>query len=420
MTHRRAAVATLGRSAMLTRGIALSGDGLRAMGCSASGPNRLSTCPAPPLLQPFRREARVVMQVGCARAELAMVVCAALLLCGCGDTAQAGPHSTPGPAAKTARDNSAPKQKPAPRPGPEGAHEARRFLIGDGVARDRAKAYELFTRDCEQRDRASCVALVQASRVSSEARSKALKMLVQLCTAGDEKSCRAPIPGLLINGDKAWLNDACARGYAVACTKADDPVKGCSKGDPDGCFAAAQQQPKQAQKWKDAGVEILRRTCREGVGHDCATLADVYRAKPGNDDGSTKELDARANDLLLGDCRAADLSACNRLSAPRSTTKPTTAQLEAHLMECYLMPASCRSLVERYRQFKLRDLAAMRIAYEVSCFEGPARRQADDCVAGAKLWLEDDAAARKDRKRAEAMMGRACDLGSSEGCTFRR
>lgn len=352
--------------------------------------------------------------------HVAVISAAALVLCSCGDTAQARSPSTPRPAPKRTGADSIPKHTSARRPDPEKINEARRLLTGDGVTRDRAKAFELYIRNCDQGDRASCVAIVQFTGVSAEARYKAMEMLVKLCSAGDQKSCRTPLPWYF-NENKEWLSRACATGFAVACTRADEFAKGCERNDPDGCFEAAQRDPKHASKWNNDGVEILRRTCRQGIGHDCAALADLYRGKFGglDDDGMTKELDARASELLLDDCRAADLSACNRLSAPRSTDKPTAAQLEAHMMECYLLPASCRSLVERYRQFKLRDLAAMRIAYEVSCFEGPSRRQADDCVAGAKLFLQDDAVARKDGHRAEVMMRRACELGNPEGCAFR-
>lgn len=344
---------------------------------------------------------------------LFLAIVAAVAGCGCGNTAQAQSPSTP-------RKPTDPTAKYATRQTSDGIRDARRFLKGDGVARDRAKAYELYRTSCEHSDPSGCIVLIGASGVSSDTLSAALDTLVKLCGSGDLKSCRAPYPGILVNGNDDWLADACSKGLAIACTKAGDPVKGCKKGDPDGCFEAAEHDAQGAQRWRKQGIDLLRNTCQQGIGLDCAALADLYRDKFAglDDDAMMQRLTTRANKILLNDCRAADIAACGRLFGNMGR-QPTALELEAHLMACYLQPSSCLSLAERCRNFNTPDISVPRVAYEIACFEGPTRRRADACFAGAKLFLEDAPTVGADPQRADAMTKRACELGNSDACVSR-
>jgi TPR repeat protein len=295
--------------------------------------------------------------------------------------------------------------------------DALRLLKGDGVARDRAGAFELFAKACELGDRGSCIVLVEASPEPTLNQSETARaMLAPFCLAGDLESCRGHYGSY---NEYEETIEACRKGFAVACTTSGDVLKGCQQGDPHGCLQAADvvEDSTEAERWYEQGIAMFRRNCRSGIGRDCATLA----ARAHVDDETRDRLKERARELLLPDCRGAQLDACGWLWGDWREP-PTAIELEAHWMGCYLGDGSvCRTLVARLRNFRAEDLVGLRLAYELTCLEHRTRVSTyleEFCVGGAVLYLQDDPVAGKDRARAEAMLRHACELGYAKACDF--
>jgi len=303
--------------------------------------------------------------------------------------------------------------RPAPPPSVAPPVDPRKLLLGDGVPRDRERAIARYDEACQRGDPRSCGVVAAMPGVAAERHAAAEEMLWRRCQAGELWSCRTAAHDTpSFPGSEATVRAACDGGLAYACTtlatRTSDAAllaRACRLGDPAACFEAGKSDPRQVEQ----AMAILGRNCDAGVGLDCLTIAK--RADPGAVQARAAQ---RALELAVRGCVAADLTAC-RLA--QGETAPAT-DLEIRRMACALDPGNCQTLARL--QLEANDAERARRTYELSCLTDVPHYHYDwrvnDCLAGAKLFLDTGGMARPDPARAAALTRKACALGDEHAC----
>lgn len=306
---------------------------------------------------------------------------------------------------------------------------ARRYLDGEGTAKDPKRAVALFAEACEGGDGHACGQLAwiyengafgetedAAKAEAYQRRERAAHQ--QGCERGTDSACLA-LAQHLASGPpqergtaeaiagrlRAFWESRCDAGVAAACSRLALLYD-------DGTFV--DEDPQRA-------LALFDRACRLGRAVSCSLGG--YRAKALKDDASAAAL------FTLG-CEAEDPIACDEAASDAPSEEARIALLErrrallgslcdrdhveacwqaanAHVDDTRVLPKDR----EVARGFKEKEIALR----QTGCDNGAA----DDCASLAHTFREGALVAR-DIVRAQKLYDRACELGDAASCGSRR
>lgn len=152
---------------------------------------------------------------------------------------------------------------------------ARRLLTGDGIARDRWHALEIFMTDCRTGSKQSCAVILSSLGAGASRRWEAARALWPACKRGDSWACALAAS---VDGDREpsseLLQARCASGLPGACFKYSQRYgdwhyaqRACELGYPNACMAADKLNP--TLSMSSRLPDIYKQLCRDGDAYAC-------------------------------------------------------------------------------------------------------------------------------------------------------
>lgn len=183
---------------------------------------------------------------------------------------------------------------------------ALKYMNGDGVPVDRAKAVELFAKACDDDDILSCAMLGHIYRNGDgvvQDYTKAVALLEKACDAKELESC-ATLGVLYVTGEGAAKD--VARAYALF-------SDACERHDSTGCgnLGLMYDQGLGVPKDQARAAELYEYACERGKADACHNLSVSYESG----EGVTKDL-KRAAELARRACRGGRTDDCKYLGIP--------------------------------------------------------------------------------------------------------
>lgn len=206
-----------------------------------------------------------------------------------------------------------------------------KYETGKGVARDAARAAELYRQACEAQDALGCFRLgllYEAGNGVGEDLARAASLYEQACQGGLAQGC-------------AYTGDMYVRGAGVAA----DPgkaaafyVKACDANNAGGChqLAALYEEGQGVEKDLARAAALYEKACQGGLGASCSSAGEMFTSGA----GVPQDL-ARAATLYTKGCEKKDHVSCERAGQNTSVAEG--------LAEGRKAKASCAKVVKLLR-----------------------------------------------------------------------
>ncbi|MCC6553066.1 MAG: sel1 repeat family protein [Polyangiaceae bacterium] len=285
-----------------------------------------------------------------------------------------------------------------------------RHLEGKDVARDPAKAMELFKKACDGGAAYGCyqagdqymrarLAKDATEDQKTEARIKAEEMYNKGCQAGNGWICWNVSDWYLRDGSLAVFPKDPARAMSLV-------RRGCDLGYGPSCSTLARHMIEGKHTTKDvpAALALLQRACDGGRWEDCETIGNIYRDGQGLTKNPVLAIASYSRACDLGGARACNSAGVLYAKGDGLPKDPAKAR-ELYTRGCHdkmIGWDACKSLGEAFEKGLggPKDMAKAAEIYELGCMNGA-------CLRAGQIW-EKGEGVKADPDRAIAAYGKGC------------